>query len=276
MSTSTSSVRTRGPQRRPPVPILMYHEISPTSHASFHKWVVAPLVLARQMRWLAAAGYASVTLDELGANRVGGSPLPPRPVVITFDDGYRDCLQYAPEVLQRFGFTATFFVVAGLVGRTSRWLLAECGLELRLAEWAEIRRLADAGFEIGAHSTTHPRLAALPETEIGRELNESKRIVEDSLGRRVSHLAYPFGSTDGRVLRLAGDAGYRTACTVDIGVSRPGDDLLALRRVPVTGPDTLMDFVFRLHTGYAARPTIRRFLDGEWRSRARVVAQDVP
>ena len=122
------------------------------------------------MRWLATSGYTPVTLSTLRENRVDGAPLPDKPVVLTFDDGYRDCVQYAADVLQPFRFTAIFFAVAGLVGKPSRWLLHECDVELPLAGWSELQRLAGDGFEFGAHSVTHPRLATLTDDDIQYEL----------------------------------------------------------------------------------------------------------
>ena len=242
----------------------MYHQVSPEPPASFSDWVVSPDTFGRQMRWLAGSGYTPITLDALRSNRVDGAALPRRPVVITFDDGFRDCLHYAADVLQRFRFTATFFLVAGLVGQPSRWLLRECGLELPLAGWNAIRDLARDGFEFGAHSLTHPRLATLPEEDIRQELQQSRRIVEEALGRQVVHLAYPFGSVDDRVRRLALEAGYATACTVEVGLSLADENRLALRRVPVMGSDSFADFVCRIRTGLTVRHAFGRFLRRPW------------
>jgi peptidoglycan/xylan/chitin deacetylase (PgdA/CDA1 family) len=242
----------------------MYHQVSPEPPPSFSDWVVSPDTFGRQMRWLAASGYTAITLDTLRSNRVDGAALPRRPVVITFDDGFRDCLHYAAEVLQRFRFTATFFLVAGLVGQPSRWLLRECGLELPLAGWSAIRELARDGFEFGTHSLTHPRLATLPEEDIRRELQQSRGIVEEALGRQVVHLAYPFGSVDDRVRRLALEAGYATACTVEVGLSLAEENRLALRRVPVMGADSFADFVCRIRTGLTVRHAFGRFLRRPW------------
>ncbi|GJG86438.1 polysaccharide deacetylase [Gemmatimonadetes bacterium T265] len=237
-----------------PVPILMYHEVSPTPRPTFRKYVVSRRAFARQMSWLRAAGYTPVTLDALLAARTGGArpgapPLPGRPVVITFDDGFHDCMQYAAEVLERHAFPATFFLVAGLVGGTSRWLVPERGLELRMGDWARARELLAAGFDCGSHSLTHPRLAALGADACRRELAESRRVLEDGLGREVRHLAYPYGSYDARVRDTAAEVGYRTACTVEPGPSTADDDLLALRRVPVNGAESLLAFIWRLRPG---------------------------
>ncbi len=228
----------------------MYHEVAPAARANFVRFTVTPQALAWQMRWLAGAGYTAIGLDQLAAAREGRAPLPRRPVVLTFDDGFADSARYAPPVLQRHGFTATFYLVAGMVGRPGAWLEREVGFQLPLMSWATARALQADGFHFGSHTVTHPRLAALPPDDARRELVRSRELLEDALARPVEHLAYPFGSHDERVLRLAADAGYRTACTTVEAHSR-GEALLALRRIPVYGTDSRLDFVLRL---LAARP----------------------
>jgi peptidoglycan/xylan/chitin deacetylase (PgdA/CDA1 family) len=148
--------------------------------------------------------------------------------------------------------------VAGLMGRTSRWMLPEVGVELPLMSWDTVRALAAEGFQCGAHTVTHPRLAGLSPERCRTELVDGRRRLEDELGRPVLHLAYPFGSYDDAVQAMAADAGYLTACSTRAGLSGPEDELLALRRVAVYGHDSLFDFLVRLRTGATLRERIRR------------------
>lgn len=224
----------------------MYHQVSPRAVPGFRKYVVSPQAFTAQMRWLALAGYTSITLDALLAHRNGTYSLPRRPVVITFDDGFQDCVEYAVPILQARGFTAIFYLVAGLMGKTSRWLVPERGFEFPLIDWATARQLEAAGFSCGAHSMSHPRLAELSPDACRVELEESRRLLEDQLGHEVRHLAYPFGSYNAVVRAIAADTGYASACSVRIGLSAPDDDRLALHRVPVSGQDSLLDFACRL------------------------------
>ena len=205
-------------------------------------------------------GYQSILPDDLLAARTGGGSLPANPVLITFDDGYQGCVEHAVPVLRSHGFSAVFYLVAGSVGSTSRWLVAECGLEFPLFDWGTARELERQRFACEAHSLTHPRLAAVAPDACRAELGESRRILERELGREIHHLAYPFGSYDARVRALAQEAGYRTACSVRIGLSAPDDDLLALHRVPVSGRDSLLDFVARLRTALAFGDAVRSML----------------
>jgi len=242
------------------VPILMYHEVTPRPVPAFRKYALTPAALAAQMRWLALAGYVPITLDDLLAGRNGQKKLPGRPVVITFDDGFQDCAQQAAPILQAHGFTATFFLVAGLMGQGSEWLRATRGIELPLMDWSSARRLEAAGFQCEAHSLSHPHLAELDPAACRMELWDSRQRLEDELGHPVRHLAYPYGSYNDMVRATAAECGYLTACSVRIGLSSSDDDLLALHRVPVSGLESFVDFVFRLKGGLTLRETWRALL----------------
>lgn len=237
------------------IPILMYHQVAPRPLPVLRKYVVTPKAFAAHMKWLAMTGYVPITLDTLIAHRTGRCPLPSRPIVITFDDGFQDCVEYAVPILQTLGFTAIFYLVAGLVGKTSRWLLPERGIELPLMDWTAARRLEAAGFQCGSHTMNHLHLAEVPAAVCRNELLSSRYVLEDHLGHEVRHLAYPFGSFNERVRDLAAETGYRSASSVRIALSPPGDDSLALHRVPVTGQDSLLDFICRLRSAHTV---------GEW------------
>ncbi len=241
-----------------PVPILMYHEITPTAAPGFRKYSITPRAFAVQMDWLMRLAYVTVSLDAFLAGRSRAAALPARSVVITFDDGFRDCIRYAPPILSERGFTATFYPVAGLVGTSSGWLRSRLGTELPLAGWGDLRELLRNGFACGAHGLTHEALGTLERERCRRELVESKRLLESSLGVAIDHLAYPYGSYTPEVRQLAEEAGYQSACSVRSGLSAPHDDVLALRRVIVTGDDSPADFLCRLRTAESAGGLLRR------------------
>jgi peptidoglycan/xylan/chitin deacetylase (PgdA/CDA1 family) len=239
------------------VPILMYHEVTPRPITSFRKYSVVPRAFAAQMNWIALAGYTPVTLDALLDSRAGSGVLPKRPIVITFDDGYRDCFEHAVPILAAHRFTAIFFLVAGLMGRTSEWLRSERRIELPLVDWTDARQLEAAGFQCGSHTMWHQHLMRIPSSACRDELAVSKQVIEDQLGREVRHLAYPFGEVDRVVRALADQVGYRSACSTRLGRSALGDDRLALHRVMVSGHDSLLDFVCRLQWAQDARELLR-------------------
>jgi len=242
------------------VPVLMYHQVSPSPHPSFRRYTVTVREFTRQMRWLAAFGYHAIDMDSLVRARLGQGSLPKRPVVITFDDGFQGCADHAVPVLRAHKLTAIFYLVTGLMGETSRWLLPELGLELPLMSWDSARALVAQGFQCGAHTVTHPRLAGLDPARCRAELTDARSRLETELGRPVVHLAYPYGSHDHAVQGMAAEAGYATACSTRAGLSGPEDDLLALHRVTIYGHDSLLDFACRLRTGAAVRERLGQAL----------------
>jgi peptidoglycan/xylan/chitin deacetylase (PgdA/CDA1 family) len=257
-ATRLGAMGARASRVRHGVPVLMYHLVSEDVPPAFRSYTVTPDTFASQIRWLRRLGYESVTPADLWAARSQGRRLPPRPVAITFDDGFLDCLRHAAPVLHDAGFRATMYVVAGLLGGTSGWMAAQGLDHLRLVSAAEARELEQAGVECQSHALTHPRLAELSTPDIARELSVSREVLEDELGHEVRHLAYPHGSYDERVREEARAAGYLTACTTQPGKVLPRDDRLTLSRVKVEGDERTADFLARLatgrHLGHPVRP----------------------
>jgi peptidoglycan/xylan/chitin deacetylase (PgdA/CDA1 family) len=231
----------------------MYHQISPQPRSGFTKYTVSPRTFARQMRLLTTAGYQPISIDRWLAARHEGAHLPESPVVISFDDGFREAVEHAVPVLKQFKFRAIFFLVAGLVGATSTWLERERGLQLSLVDWDDAARLQRDGFDIGSHTLTHPHLVEISARSCREELRRSRELIEDHLGQTVRHLAYPFGSHDKRVRELAAESGYVSGCTTNIGLSSASEDAYALSRVPVVGGESLLDFAARLWCGSSVR-----------------------
>ena len=199
------------------VPILMYHQVAPRPPREFSRYAITPRRFAAQMTCLSLMGYRAVGLEALLAGR---DALPRRSVVITFDDGIEGCVEHVMPVLSARRFTAIFYLVAGLVGRRSHWTRAEIGIELPLMDWAAVRKLQAAGFQLGSHTMTHPRLPAIAADACREELVASRRSLEDRLGHEITHLAYPFGAFDQAVRSMAADAGYRSACSTRGRLSR--------------------------------------------------------
>lgn len=239
------------------VPILMYHLVSDDVPSTFRSYTVTPRQFASHVKTLTRLGYQSVSPEELLAAHQQVRPLPARPVVITFDDGFRDCLRHAAPALHQAGLSATMYLVAGLLGKTSRWLAPE-GLDLPLVNVAEARELEQAGVQCQSHSLTHPMLGRLETADIARELSLSRAILEQELGHEVHHLAYPHGSFDERVQAKAREAGYLSAYSTQPGKVLPNDDVLAMPRVKVDGRAGRADFLARLVTGRHVGHPVRR------------------
>ena len=188
-------------------PILCYHAVedSEASHDPFGL-DVRPACFAQQMAWLARHRYRAVALDD-----VLPSPNPEydgRLVAITFDDGYRSVAEHAAPLLEPYGYVATVFAVVERVGGTNRWEEESDVRARTFLSWDELRRLADAGWTVGSHTMTHRALTEISDHELKYELVESKRKIEEAMGREVRFLAYPYGRCDSRVAAAALAAGY--------------------------------------------------------------------
>lgn len=209
------------------VPILTYHSLDPSGSVIS----VAPETFRRQVCALREWGYQGITLGELLDGWEGRTTLPRRPVVLTFDDGFRNVLDHAAPVLAQAGFRATVFVVAGHCGGMNDWPGDPASIpRLPLLSWAELRDLAGGSFEVGAHSLTHPSLPRLAAADAEREIAGAKLVLQDHLGRPVNVFAYPYGLAS-LANRAAARVHYRAACGVALGRARRGDDRSCLRRL---------------------------------------------
>jgi peptidoglycan/xylan/chitin deacetylase (PgdA/CDA1 family) len=214
------------PGRGLTVPILMYHRIDvvdATTPAITRRLTVAPGDFAAQMRWLVRHGYHSITQRRLFAALMCGRALPTKPVMITFDDGYRDVFFNASTVLLRLGLRATAYVITGRVSGTDSSFLT----------WTLLRALEARGIEIGSHTVSHVDLTSVSDDAAFGELLESRYALQRALGHAVPWLAYPSGRHDARVEALARRAGYVLATTTDVGVSQWASRPLALERLRV-------------------------------------------
>jgi peptidoglycan/xylan/chitin deacetylase (PgdA/CDA1 family) len=227
---------------------LEYHAVSDAWQGGL---AVAPAQLRRQLEWLVRRGYRGATFSEAVASEDHG------PVVaVTFDDAYRSVYENAFPILASLGLPATVFVVTDYAhdGRPLTWRRAKdwqggpFEQELRGMTWDLLGELAEAGWEIGSHTRTHPRLTQLSDEDLDDELRGSREDCERALGRPCSSLAYPFGDFDARVAQAAAAAGYTAAAIEDLARPHP----LMWPRVGVYRPDSM--YRFRLKVS----PTRRR------------------
>ena len=217
-----------------PVPILMYHVIgAPAPGAPFPELYVAPKVFAGQVAWLAAHGYTAVTLGAVYRNWRYGDRLPRRPIVLSFDDGYAGDYTYALPKL-----------------RARHWP-GVLNLEVRketypggLAPW-KIRALIAAGWEIDAHTLTHPDLTAVDDARLRQEVAGSRASIRRRFHVPVDFFCYPAGRYDARVIAAVQAAGFLAATTTNIGLAEPSQ-LFTLDRVRVNGSDGVAGLASKL------------------------------
>lgn len=220
------------------LPILTYHSLDETGSPVS----VSPAMFRRHLAALERAGYTVLPLGE-------ALERDERVVALTFDDGYAAVYEQALPLLASYGWRATVFAVSDYVGRDNAWPgqppFVPPG---RLLSWEALRELVSLGWEVGAHSRTHPDLTALGDDALADEILGGKARLEDQLGREVKVFAYPYGSEDQRV-RARVAAVHTAACTTRMGIARRSGDRYALER---------------LDMWYFSRPTTDRLLGSRW------------
>jgi peptidoglycan/xylan/chitin deacetylase (PgdA/CDA1 family) len=207
---------------RGPVPILMYHVIGapPPGTPNAELWVPAGR-LRRQLEALKRAGYRAVTLSQVWAAWHGGPGLPRRPVVVSFDDGYDSQYRAARPILRRLGWP-------GVLNLEVHNLHVEGGLSER-----QVRGMLAAGWELAAHTITHPDLTTLGPGPLRREVAGSRAALRRRFGVPVRFFCYPSGRYDAATEQAVRAAGFRGATTTTAGVASPHGDPFALPRFRV-------------------------------------------
>jgi peptidoglycan/xylan/chitin deacetylase (PgdA/CDA1 family) len=196
------------------VPIVMYHHVVP-DHAPGVLFVT-PDLFEQQLIYLRDNGYRSISFDDLADSLELGLPLPERPVILSFDDGWENQYRYGFPLLQKYGFTGTFYVVTNYLDHQN--FMTTDALKTMMA----------AGMTIGAHSRSHPALAGVGAARLEEEIAGSKAWLEDRFGVAVTSFAYPYGSYSAAVVAATKAAGFRTARTVDDGAHETAGALATL------------------------------------------------
>lgn len=265
---------TAAPARPMRVPVLMYHEISEPEKATWGNLAVSPGAFRAQLACLREAGYRTLTAGALASLFAAGGEVPPKSVVLTFDDGFEDFHRHAVPALADHGFSATVFVTTGWVQDASPGSPAT--RPGRMLGWQQVSEAAAAGMEVGAHSCLHPQLDQVPAARLREELYASKARLEDQLGGPVPGLAYPYGYSSAEVRKVARAAGYDYGYAVRNTMTSPGTDPFLLPRLTVHRSTDLAEFR-RLVEGRLALTMVRdRALTATWsvvrRSRAALAA----
>ncbi|MHB1246463.1 MAG: polysaccharide deacetylase family protein [Sulfuriferula sp.] len=218
---------------------LMYHSVAPGKGRADWRYAVSMQRFRAQLDLLQAEGWCTRRLADMA-----DAALPPRSVVITFDDGYQDNFAAFEELAKR-GMTASWFVVSRDIGGHAAW--QDSGSpQLPMLTAAQLREMHAGGMEIGAHSHTHRRLTECDDAGLQTELSHAKFTLESLLNTVVTSLAYPYGAHDDRVVAAARSAGYRTACTTRSGWAHLGNDPLQIRRISIYANDNLNRFARKL------------------------------
>ncbi len=212
------------------VPVLMYHQVrpqKPDADRVNRLMTVSPESFAEQMQALVDGGYATITPDDLRAALDGGH-LPAKPVLITFDDGYRNQYDHAYPVLKRLGLKATFFIVSGYVGRPA------------YMSKAELSDMLGAGIAtIGSHTVSHRGLVDAPPIARTHEIVDAKKALEAMFHVPVMTFAYPYGNHNDEVMKEVAAAGYTSAYSTFLGATQTSSTRFELRRIRVNDGESM-------------------------------------
>lgn len=224
--------------------ILGYHGISrsPRRH-DLSLLLTHPSRFRTQLESLLEAGFKFVTAVELARLADGGEP-PPGYAAITFDDGMRNNRTVALPILQSYGIPATIYISVDRIGGVSPWIDPDG--DNRMLDTGEIQELVGAGWELGAHTMTHPDLSTLTYEACRREIEESKLALEE-IGRvSVETFAYPFGRYGEQTIAAVRDSGLSAAVTTGSGIWEPYE----LTRAMVGALDPMSILVLKLTDRY--------------------------
>ncbi|MEA3345686.1 MAG: polysaccharide deacetylase family protein [Chloroflexota bacterium] len=221
------------------VPILMYHHIAsppPDADAVRRDLSLPPEAFERQLQYLVEQGYTSITLSDLIHHLARGAPLPPEPIILTFDDGYRDVYTEAFPLLRRYGMTSTFFLITSFIDQGERDYLS----------WAQVKEMHRAGMEFGSHTYTHPDLRGKPIEYLVWQILGSKEAIEQRIQEPVRFFSYPSGRYNRQTVEILRSAHFWGAVSTQQGVEQSSEHPFELQRIRVRGDDTLASFAARL------------------------------
>ncbi len=205
------------------VPVLMYHDILPKKEVFFD---VTPEEFEKHLQLIRDKGATPISLEQLITHLRTGMPLPKKPVLLSFDDGYGGHYQYVYPLLKKYGYPAVFSIYTNGVGKN---------IGRSHVSWQQLKEMAaDPLITIASHTISHPRdLRELPDDKLQKEVQESKRVLEEQLGIPIRYFTYPEGKYDKRVAEQARQVGYQAALTMDDNDERfagESESLLAVGR----------------------------------------------
>jgi peptidoglycan/xylan/chitin deacetylase (PgdA/CDA1 family) len=202
--------------------VLCYHAVSPSWNVELS---VTPESLERHLAYFARSSWTIAPFTQAVLN-----PPAPRTLALTFDDAFASVKRFAAPLLERFELPATLFVPTDYISAggplswpgVDHWLRSEHARELEAMSWDDVRELADAGWEIGSHTCSHPPLTQLSDAQLAAELERSRAVCSERVGRECTAIAYPYGDVDHRVAQRAAAAGYLAGASLSSRLANLG------------------------------------------------------
>ena len=217
------------------VPVVMYHDVLPQKEVS---WDNTPQEIEEHFELIKTQGLTPVSLQQLVTHLQTGVPLPEKPIVLTFDDGYGGHYEYVYDLIKKYNYPAVFSIYTDGVGKDAIPNASRIPRGPRThVSWEQLQEMrVNPLVEIVSHSVTHPLdMRKLTDEQLKRELGESKQILESKLGLSIPYFTYPVGKNDDRIRRLVREAGYKAALAMhedprEEQLAGESDDLMAIGR----------------------------------------------
>lgn len=216
------------------VPILMYHEINTLPNWSLSGLYVSKENFVEQLDALIKEGYHTITMEQLYDHWVNQAPLPTKPVVLTFDDGYESHYDFVFGELSKRGMVGTFYI------------FTSCLKEGTNKSPEKVRNMYIEGMEIGSHTVTHLDLRYAYRKDIEEELRESKRILSEIIDTEVNNFCYPIGGVTNYAIEVLKDNNYHTAVKTAYGKANESRGLLVLNRIRINYYDSIRGYLSKL------------------------------
>ena len=225
------------------IPILAFHKVDPR-----FEWGVTratPRRFRKIIQYLYDAGYTGIGANDL----LHPETLDPQKKVvgITFDDSYASLYEHAFPVLQEFGFSATVFVITDFIGKLNTWDVNLGWLTFKHLDWTQMREMEKHGISFGSHTVSHPDLTRISPERIRNELGDSKKILEDGLGKEIPLVSYPFGRFNPAIVHMSQEAGYQKACAFFNKIGKTKESFV-LERKAYYLMDSMFSLRSKLHT----------------------------
>lgn len=238
------------------IPILTYHKISNNREWGIN--TVSPQKFRSQLNTLKTENFTPINFHNILKKKI-----PPKPIIITFDDGYESVFENAFPALSEFGFTAVVFVITGHIGKLNNWDANLGGNLVRHLNQQQIYSLAQNKIEIGTHGISHRPFTYLTEEEADLELRESKRVLAQITGENIISMAYPFGMQNQVIQKQVEKSGYQFACVNLFGSSNHSNPF-AIRRIPVYGTDSSLAFRLKINNGFSNKIELSKLKVLSW------------
>lgn len=236
-----------------PIPILMYHRVPLAPILTRHKTFVTAANFARHLQFFSWRGLQSLTFKDYLAFSTGDRPaseFPRKPFILTFDDGYRDNFTIMLPLAERYGYRGVLFLLGDATAEANFWDQGEQRDDNLLMTAEQRSNFVAKGWEVGAHTLSHPNLGTLDDNMARYEITESKRCLEEELGAKTISFAYPFGHYSLRTKALVKEAGFSFGIATDSGGITIEDDRFAVFRVNMFPNETIFSLFKKTSSWY--------------------------